>query len=214
VVNLLYLARQKANDSEQLSYLIAADREIARVSHIARQTLGYYHEHASAVSTSLAALAIDALHIYKPRCDAHGIQVVTHFESRRKITMRKGEMMQVISNLITNSIYAMPRGGVLTLTIRDMPDSIAFCVEDTGPGIPPEILPRIFEAFFTTRHTTGTGIGLFIAQQFVEGHGGRIKIESSTDPAKHGTKVTVNLPLESRYTATKNPQKGLSGSHP
>ena len=84
---------------------------------------------------------------------------------KRKVMMRKGEMMQVISNLMTNAIYAMPRGGVLTLTVLDGPDSIALCVEDTGEGIPPEALPHVFDAFFTTRKTIGTGIGLFIAKQ-------------------------------------------------
>jgi len=201
VINLLFLARERAVDSEQLAYLNAADREIARVSHIARQTLGYYRENASAVSVSLTSLLNDALRIYKPRCDANGIRVETRFESQRKVIVRKGEMMQVISNLVTNAIYAMPRGGVLTLTILDEPNSIALCVEDTGEGIPADALPHIFDAFFTTRKTIGTGIGLFIAKQFVEGHGGRIKIESSTDAEAHGTKVTVNLPLENQYSA-------------
>jgi len=201
VINLLFLARERAVDSEQLAYLNAADREIARVSHIARQTLGYYRENASAVSVSLTSLLNDALRIYKPRCDANGIRVETRFESQRKVIVRKGEMMQVISNLVTNAIYAMPRGGVLTLTILDEPNSIALCVEDTGEGIPQDALPHVFDAFFTTRKTIGTGIGLFIAKQFVEGHGGRIKIESSTDAEAHGTKVTVNLPLENQYSA-------------
>ena len=201
VINLLFLARERAVDSEQLAYLNAADREIARVSHIARQTLGYYRENASAVSVSLTSLLDDALRIYKPRCDANGIRVETRFESQRKVVVRKGEMMQVISNLVTNAIYAMPRGGVLTLTILDEPNSIALCVEDTGEGIPQDALPHVFDAFFTTRKTIGTGIGLFIAKQFVEGHGGRIKIESSTDAEAHGTKVTVNLPLENQYSA-------------
>ena len=201
VINLLFLARKRAVDSEQLAYLNAADREIARVSHIARQTLGYYRENASAVSVSLTSLLNDALRIYKPRCDANGIRVETRFESQRKVVVRKGEMMQVISNLVTNAIYAMPRGGVLTLTILDEPNSIALCVEDTGEGIPQDALPHVFDAFFTTRKTIGTGIGLFIAKQFVEGHGGRIKIESSTDAEAHGTKVTVNLPLANQYSA-------------
>ena len=201
VINLLFLARERAVDSEQLAYLNAADREIARVSHIARQTLGYYRENASAVSVSLTSLLDDALRIYKPRCDANGIRVETRFESQRKVVVRKGEMMQVISNLVTNAIYAMPRGGVLTLTILDEPNSIALCVEDTGEGIPQDALPHVFDAFFTTRKTIGTGIGLFIAKQFVEGHGGRIKIESSTASETHGTKVTVNLPLANQYSA-------------
>ena len=201
VINLLFLARERAVDSEQLAYLNAADREIARVSHIARQTLGYYRENASAVNVSLTSLLDDALRIYKPRCDANGIRVETRFESQRKVVVRKGEMMQVISNLVTNAIYAMPRGGVLTLTILDEPNSIALCVEDTGEGIPQDALPHVFDAFFTTRKTIGTGIGLFIAKQFVEGHGGRIKIESSTASETHGTKVTVNLPLANQYSA-------------
>ncbi len=200
VVNLLYLAREKATDPEQVRYLSAADREIARVSHVARQTLGYYREHTSAVSISLASLVADALRVYKPRCDASDIRVETHFESARKVMARKGEMMQVISNLMTNAIYAMPHGGVLTLTVLDEPNSIALCVEDTGEGIPPDTLPRVFDAFFTTRKTVGTGIGLFIAKQFVEGHGGRIKIESSTAAETHGTKVTINLPLRNEYS--------------
>jgi len=209
VVNLLFLAREKAVDPEQLAYLSAADREIARVSHIARQTLGYYRENASAVSVSLAALAADALRIYKPRCDANGIRVETRFESEHKIMVRKGEMMQVISNLVTNAIYAMPHGGVLTLTVLDGPDAIALSVEDTGEGIPPDALPHVFDAFFTTRKTIGTGIGLFIAKQFVEGHGGRIKIESSTAAERQGTKVTIHLPLENQYLEVENSQKGI-----
>jgi len=69
-------------------------------------------------------------------------------------------------------------------------------VKDTGVGIPAEQLPRIFDAFFTTRSMIGTGIGLFVAKQFIEGHHGKIYVESSTDPASHGTKMSIFLPLE------------------
>ncbi|MGB7191767.1 MAG: ATP-binding protein [Acidobacteriaceae bacterium] len=196
VVNLLYLAKEKATDPEQASYLRAADREIARVSHIARQTVGFYREHTSAVRVSLAELATSAFHIYKVRCDVDGIRLETQFESERTIMMRKGEMMQVISNLITNAIYAMPRGGVLRLAVLDEPEWAVLSVEDTGEGIPAETLPHVFDAFFTTRKTIGTGIGLFIARQIVEAHGGRIRIESSTGPEKHGTKATIHLPVD------------------
>jgi signal transduction histidine kinase len=53
--------------------------------------------------------------------------------------------------------------------------------------------PRIFDAFFTTRSTIGTGIALFVAKQFIEGHGGKVHVETSTDPASHGTK-DVQIP--------------------
>ena len=67
-------------------------------------------------------------------------------------------------------------------------------VRDHGEGIGPEALPRVFDAFFTTRATIGTGIGLFVAKQIIEGHGGRISIESSKDVREHGTNVHVFLP--------------------
>jgi signal transduction histidine kinase len=66
-------------------------------------------------------------------------------------------------------------------------------------GIAPKDLPKVFDAFFTTRATIGTGIGLFVAQQFVEGHGGRIDIESSCESDRHGTTVRVSLPLHTAY---------------
>ena len=111
--------------------------------------------------------------------------------------------MQVISNLIANAIYAMPTGGTLSISVEDVEDlgwpngsGVVLTVKDSGVGIPTEQLPRIFEAFFTTRSTIGTGIGLFVAKQFVEGHGGKIYVESSTDPTSHGTKMSIFLPLE------------------
>ena len=205
LVNLLFLASDRATDPMQKEFLSAAEHEIERISHIARQTLGYYREHSAAVTTSLSTLVADTLRIYQPRCESSGIRVETHFESSRRITVRKGEMMQVISNLVVNAIQAMPQGGTLTIAIKDEPrrnghpEAIALFVEDTGVGIPPEVLPRVFDAFFTTHGTIGTGIGLFVAKQFIEGHGGRVKIDSSTAPEGHGTRVTVVLPLEGPY---------------
>jgi len=69
-------------------------------------------------------------------------------------------------------------------------------------GIAETDLPRVFEAFFTTRSTVGTGIGLFVAMQFVEGHGGRIEIESRQSAADHGTTVRVFLPISTTYDSS------------
>ena len=130
--------------------------------------------------------------------------------------MRRGEMMQVVSNLIMNSIYAMQAGGTLTISVEDAAgsaDGIVLTIQDNGVGIAEEDLPRVFEAFFTTRSTVGTGIGLFVAKQFVEGHGGQIEIESRQSGESHGTTVRVFLPGSTPYDPSGEDaaRQGLNG---
>ncbi len=202
ITNLLYLLRSKVTDEEGLKYLATAEGEIMRVSHIAKQTLGYYREHAAASAASLSEIAQQAVDIYAPRCIAANIKLNTSFHSSRKPAVRRGEMMQVVSNVIANSIYAMPRGGTIDVEVSDSeagPKGVDLVVRDNGSGVSPENLPRIYDAFFTTRATIGTGIGLFVAKQLIEGHGGKITIESSQDSDTHGTTVRVFLPLKTNY---------------
>jgi PAS domain S-box-containing protein len=202
VMNLLFLLRSKIIDEEGLNYLTTAESELGRVSHIAKQTLGYYREHAAASLASLAQIAEHAITIYEPRCTAAGITIEKSLLSSRKVVMRRGEMMQVISNLVANAIYAMPDGGVLSISVLDTitpAEGVVLDIADNGAGIAPEVLPKVFDAFFTTRTTVGTGIGLFIAKNFVEGHGGQISIESHTEPEKQGTTVRIFLPLHTAY---------------
>jgi PAS domain S-box-containing protein len=202
VMNLLYLLRGKITDDEGRDFLATAEEELGRVSHIAKQTLGYYREHAAASLASVGDIAEHALTIYEPRCTAAGIAVRRSIGPSTKIVLRRGEIMQVISNLIANSIYAMSEGGTLSLSVSDASSAeqgVVLTVEDDGAGIAPADLPKVFDAFFTTRTTVGTGIGLFVAKQFVEGHGGRISIESDSESEKPGTTVRVFLPLHTAY---------------
>jgi signal transduction histidine kinase len=96
----------------------------------------------------------------------------------------------------------MPTGVVLNISVEDAvkpPDGIILAIHDNGVGIADADLPRVLEAFFSTRSTVGTGIGLFVAKQFVEGHGGRIEVESRQDGEDHGTTVRVFLPAIIAY---------------
>ena len=129
--------------------------------------------------------------------------------------LRRGEMMQVVSSLMMNSIYAMQAGGVLSISVEDAaesPDGILLTIQDNGVGIAESDLPRVFDAFFSTRSTVGTGIGLFVAKQFVEGHGGRIEIESRQNEDDHGTIVRVFVPLSTVYEPSDDDtRQGLNG---
>jgi PAS domain S-box-containing protein len=206
VMNLLYLLHSKITDEEGLNFLSTAESEIARVSHIAKQTLGYYREHAAASAASLSEIAQQAVDIYEPRCIAANIQLNTSFHSSHKLVVRRGEMLQVVSNVIANSIYAMPHGGTIDVEVSDSEvgsKGVSLVVRDNGSGVSPQNLPRVYDAFFTTRATIGTGIGLFVSKQFIEGHGGKITLESNQDSNAHGTTVSVFLPLATNYDVSQ-----------
>jgi PAS domain S-box-containing protein len=201
VTNLLFLAKTNADDPMQVrEYITTAESEVARVSHLAKQTLGFYREHAHPVETDIGSLIEEAVLVYRRKCEQAGITLRLDLRSTHTLIVRKGEMMQVISNLIANAIYAMPQGGTLSIATEDAAGNgtpgTKLTITDTGVGIAEENLDRIFEAFFTTRAAIGTGIGLFVAKQFVEGHQGTIAVESSVDAANHGTRFTIFLPKQ------------------
>jgi PAS domain S-box-containing protein len=207
VMNLLFLLRPKIVDEEGIGFLTTAESELERVSHIAKQTLGYYREHASASLASLGEIAEHALTIYEPRCTAVGIAIDRSISPSRKVVIRRGEMLQVVSNLITNAIYAMPAGGTLSISVYNAgspEDGVVLTIADNGVGIPADVLPKVFEAFFSKRESVGTGIGLFVAKQFVEGHGGKIDIDSHIETERHGTLVRVFLPAHTEYETHGN----------
>ena len=110
VMNLIYLLRPMIADPAAISYFQSVETELGRVSHIAKQTLGYYRENAAASSASIGEIVLHAITIYEPRCIAAGIEIKKTINSSRKIVLRRGEMMQVVSNLMMNSIYAMQSG--------------------------------------------------------------------------------------------------------
>lgn len=97
---------------------------------------------------------------------------------------------QVLVNLILNALDAMPTGGTIFVTIRVHRDLILVDVADTGPGIPPELKPKLFEPFMSTKDT-GVGLGLVISKQFVEDHGGRLIV---ADRPGGGALFRVSLP--------------------
>lgn len=100
------------------------------------------------------------------------------------------QFKQALLNLGLNALEAMPNGGELELTAEAREDSVVITVRDTGAGIPPEILPRIFEPFFSTKEE-GTGIGLYVTQRIIESHRGTIKCTSQVGK---GTTFTIEIP--------------------
>jgi signal transduction histidine kinase/Fe-S-cluster-containing hydrogenase component 2 len=117
----------------------------------------------------------------------------------------RDQMIQVVTNLVTNSLTAMPNGGCLGVRTSDDADSVRISVSDTGTGIPREVLPKIFEPFFTTKKVgIGTGLGLAVTYGIVKMHCGDITVQSNADPGTGptGTTFTITLPREGKKRET------------
>jgi signal transduction histidine kinase/ferredoxin len=109
----------------------------------------------------------------------------------------RDQIVQVLANLLSNAVGAMPNGGVITLRMSDEAQRVTFEVEDTGTGIAPEHLPRLFDPFFTTKPMgKGTGLGLSVSYGIVKLHGGDIHVVSRSDPEQGptGSTFTVTIP--------------------
>jgi nitrogen fixation/metabolism regulation signal transduction histidine kinase len=103
----------------------------------------------------------------------------------------RDQLLQVLHNLVKNALEAMPGGGALGLAARREGSEVVFQVSDTGPGVAPELLARVFQPYVTTK-ASGTGLGLAIAERIVQEHGGRLEVAS---PPGHGATFTVRLPV-------------------
>jgi nitrogen-specific signal transduction histidine kinase len=128
--------------------------------------------------------------------------VVEHQDAAASADLDADQIRQVLTNLLTNAVAAMPAGGRLTVRTGANRDQVWFAVEDTGVGIPKENINRVFEPFFTTKQMgRGTGLGLAVSYGVVKMHRGNIKLKSNADVAAGptGTTFTVTLPRFERH---------------
>lgn len=124
----------------------------------------------------------------------HNIRIVKRFGEIPQILCYPGQLNQVFLNLLVNSKQAMANGGEITITTGVENGCIRVDFADTGKGITPELLEKIFDPGFTTKQVeVGTGLGLFIVNSIVKAHGGTITVKSEVDK---GTIFTILLPIE------------------
>lgn len=178
------------------------DKQVRRLSEITEQFLtlnrppkleiepsdieGLIEEVLSEFDTTLAEARVDVIKRYCGRL--------------RDVPIDKGKIRQAIYNLVQNAVQAMPKGGRIYITARREIDRFkewaVVEIRDTGVGIPDEIQPRVFDAYFTTREKEGgVGLGLAITRQVIEAHGGRIELKSKVGM---GTSFTIRLPIGRR----------------
>ncbi len=201
VTNLIYLAGLKAVDEDQQAYLKEAETELARVAHITNQSLRFHRQQSAPVAIDVAETMRDVMRFYEPRISAANIKLNVDLQHVPRLVCRASEIRQVFGNLIQNALEAMPGGGCMRFRIRTCTDwrsgepAVRITVLDTGNGMSVQTKRRIYEPFFTTKDSTNTGLGLWVAAGIVDGHGGSIQVWSSTNRERKGTAFSVVLPL-------------------
>ena len=121
----------------------------------------------------------------------HNVTIVFNRSGPCMVECNSAQLKQVWLNLLRNAIEAMPDGGTITINLKTEGDKAVVTIDDTGMGIPPEVLPRLGTPFFTTK-IGGTGLGLSVCYDIIHQHNGQIEIDSRPG---EGTTITVTLPL-------------------
>lgn len=216
VTNLLYLiAHQPALDETVKKYTVMAEQELARVTHITRQTLGFYRRSEFPTKVNLVDVLENVLAIYARRVDSGDIAIVRKYRSDEPIEAFAGEVRQVFSNLLINAIEAIGHKGRILVHVSNWHDwrrdgnavGVKVTIADDGPGIRPEQRSHLFEPFFTTKGEKGTGLGLWVSYGIVRKHGGHIRFRTRSEPGDSGTCFSVYLPFHNHAHQEAHPQR-------
>ncbi len=192
VTNLIYLAsRDSAASASVLKYLDLADKELERVAHMTKQTLGFYREPVAPTQFSLAELLDELLTLFDGRFKSKALAVTRDYEASVQLSAVRGEIRQVFANLLVNAIDASPHNGEMRIHIAMNGELASVQFIDNGPGVPEQDLEKIFEPFFTTKKDVGTGLGLWVARDLAAKHGGEIQVSRV---ANAGACFEVRLP--------------------
>jgi PAS domain S-box-containing protein len=196
--NLIYLATHTQSPSDAKVYLRQAEEELGRVSQITAQGLQFHRQTTVPTSTNVIVLMRSVLSLFKGKLREANVDVDLRTDDAPELTCFPGEIRQVFVNLISNAIESMRHGGQIAIRVRPGTDwrsndhGVRVTIADTGEGITPEAKKHIYDAFFTTKGSQGSGIGLWVTSNIVKKHQGRIHMRST--PGARGTIFTLIFP--------------------
>jgi PAS domain S-box-containing protein len=202
VTNLVYLAKTASSEPAVINFLSTAEEQLASVSHLTRQTLGFYRETGGMRRVDLNEIVSSMLTVFAAKAINKGIRLDREINTDLEICAVPGEIRQLVANLVSNSIDATHGSGRIRIRVTPschrakVPEfGVRLTVSDTGTGIPTAVRPRVFEPFFTTKLDVGTGLGLWVCKSIVDHHHGVVQIRSSATPGQSWTVVSIFLPL-------------------
>ncbi|MBZ5509227.1 MAG: PAS domain-containing sensor histidine kinase [Acidobacteriia bacterium] len=203
MTNLVFLLSPLQTSPEAQRYIAALEEQLKGLSRISTQMLKFYRDINRPTDFKLSEVLHDVLNFYRPRAEGQGVAVREHIETEGTITGFRGEIAQVITNLLLNALAATSIGGKVMIHLYPAPPWLCevhrhrgFClsIADTGSGIDPQHRARIFEPFFTTKGEKGTGLGLWLCAGIIDRIGGSIRVWSARRPGRSGTCFSIFLP--------------------
>ncbi len=199
--DLIYVAKLNQDISVDASELLTlAEGHLGRATHISREILGFYRQSEIFEQVDLSVLVDSVLKSFSGKFSLKSITVIREFHLVPSISGIPGELKQVLSNLVSNAIDAVPFGGKirakLSYSAESDARSVTIGIHDNGPGINVANRGRLFEPFFTTKQGNGYGLGLWTSRGIVERHGGIIQVKHEDADGITGTVLNVLLPVE------------------
>ena len=188
-----FLPQGEIKKVEFISFTELILREIRRVNQIIEQFLTLSRPfQLDLKSSSLIELLKNLVTLFQEEASSQGIILQAEGASNPPlIKMDEEKLTQAFINIMKNGIQAMEKGGILRIETRSLKNQVEVVISDSGSGISPDRMEKIFNYYFTTKEK-GVGLGLPIAHRIIEAHGGQLKVESQVGS---GTKVTITLPI-------------------
>ena len=200
IMNLIYIAKSALDPATVAQSLTVAEQELDRVTHMTRQTLGFYRESKVPELIEIPDLIESVLKLHSIQLKNKNISVERAYGHCPPIFGVPGELRHAVANLISNAADAVDMNGTIFVRSQCVQEAegaaIEVSFEDDGPGVASEDAERIFEPFFTTKEDIGTGLGLWITREIVSRHGGRILVRPRDEGGStRGAAFVIRLPL-------------------
>jgi signal transduction histidine kinase len=211
VLNLLFLARRAPDLEQAMPYLRDAEEELGRASEITTQGLQFHRQSSYPASANVADIMHSVLTLFKEKLRVARVGVALEAQDAPELLCFAGELRQVFVNLIGNAVESIQNGGQITIRVRPGTDwktgdrGVRVTIADTGSGMSLETRKHMFDAFYTTKGSGGSGLGLWVTARIVRKHRGHIHVRSRPRAQSGGTAFTLVFP----YAGAEGKTAGL-----
>jgi signal transduction histidine kinase len=172
----------------------SVDKQLSMLANVTRRSLSLHRDQNEMKDLDVAEIVKAALKMYEDTIARHGIQVECNISGSTVASVREGEILQVISNLLLNALDALPlANGRLSIQVINEPPWVQITISDNGKAVPDELTENLFEPY-TTSKPTGTGLGLWLSKRIITRYKGAIRFTTSHSANKSGSSFCISLP--------------------